>query len=400
MSLIKRDVFQQVIDWIDEPEVIVVTGPRQVGKTTLLTQVSDWLKKEKKVNPGDIHWYNLDLESDKDKLSSQGVIEELLQTSSDRQYLFIDEVQRLSEPGLFIKGLVDRYPQAKFVVSGSSSLDIRSKVGEVLTGRKHVVHMYPLSIQETGIESLKKLMLTGGYPAVFTTKDSSKQKARLEEIVQSYLDKDIQDFLGVELIEEYRKLMVLLADQIGQLINVSKFSRELNIHFQTVERYLSILNQTYILNLVYPYGSKASVEIVKSPVPYYVDLGIRNYLLQSFAEIPERQDKGALFENLVYTELLKSISAGIQIRYWRTKSGKEVDLVLTNRLKPLPVEVKFSHLDQPLVTSSMKAFIETYEPDTFVVVNLSLTAQKRWGSANIIYTTLDKLPDLVLGYKW
>ena len=400
MNLIKREVFKEVLSWINEPEVIVVTGPRQVGKTTLLNQVVEWLKKEQKVEDQRIHWYNLDLESDLQKLNSQQVLEEILLTSNKKQYVFIDEVQRLSEPGLFIKGLFDRYPQVKFLVSGSSSLDIRSKVGDILTGRKHMVQMYPLSIAEVGVSNIEQIMTTGGYPAVYTTKNKEKQKARLEEIIQSYMDKDIQDFLGVELIEEYRKLMVLLADQIGQLINVSGFSRTLNIHFQTVERYLSILKETYVLDLVYPYGSKSSVEIVKSPIAYFIDLGIRNYLIQSFTNIDKRQDKGFLFENLVYSELKKNLSRGIQIRYWRTKSGNEVDLVLTNRLKPLPIEVKYSKLEQPIVTTSMKAFIESYEPDTFIVTNLNLEAEKRWGSANIIYTTIDKLSGLVNAYKW
>jgi len=392
--MIPRLALNELISWIDEPETLVILGPRQVGKTTLMDQLQTWLVDEKGVKKKNLLSFNLDFKPDRKRLQTQADLAQEIQNASDRVFVFIDEVQRLDEPGLFLKGIIDVFPQVKLVVSGSSSLQIRSKVADVLTGRKQLINLSPLFINE--VKSLKddyleRLLVTGGYPAVFTSNNKDKQIARLGEIVSSYLEKDVEDYLGIELVEAYKKLLVMLADQLGQLVNISSLSRTLNLHFKTVERYLSGLQNTFLLDLVYPLATKSSIEIVKSPVPYFWDLGIRNWMLNDFRRLSDRDDRGLLFENLVYLEVKRLISKSWQIKFWRTKSKNEVDLVVTNRLLYLPIEVKFSELDKPEVSTSMKAFIENYEPEVMLVINRTLRAEKRWGSAVIKYRTIEDL---------
>ena len=202
--MIPRLALNELISWIDEPETLVILGPRQVGKTTLMDQLQTWLVDEKGVKKKNLLSFNLDFKPDRKRLQTQADLAQEIQNASDRVFVFIDEVQRLDEPGLFLKGIIDVFPQVKLVVSGSSSLQIRSKVADVLTGRKQLINLSPLFINE--VKSLKddyleRLLVTGGYPAVFTSNNKDKQIARLGEIVSSYLEKDVEDYLGIELVE-------------------------------------------------------------------------------------------------------------------------------------------------------------------------------------------------------
>lgn len=394
MMKIHRNKLEELKTWYRDPETIVVLGPRQVGKTTLVKTFLSWVKEEKNLPESNIFAYNLDLKKDKQALEDQTKLFERLTSLKGKKLVFIDEIQRMPEPGIFLKGLIDTIPEVKFIVTGSSSLEIRSKIADVLTGRKHEIELSPLSYQEarTVIEDpLPELLVRGGYPAVFTTPKRDKKMARLNEIVKSYLQNDINDFLGIELMDKYVQLMTLLSGQIGGLVNHSHLTNVLNIHLNTLERYLSILQNTFILDFIYPFGNNPSREIIKAPIPYFIDLGIRNHFLGAFQPLEQRNDRGLLFQNFVYTELRRLVPAFMRIRYWRTKNQQEVDFVVGHELEQIPVEVKYTDLEKPEITSSMKIFIQTYTPKQFVVVNKSFSSEMWWNNTKIQFIPISEL---------
>lgn len=398
---IYRDRFDELKKWFHEPEILVILGPRQVGKTTLVKDYLSWVEKEKNISKSNIFAYNLDRQQHRDELADQTVFAERISSSSGKKVVFIDEIQRLENPGVFLKGLTDTMPDVKFIVTGSSSLEIRSKIADVLTGRKHVIELSPLSYNEAKTYSedpLPELLVRGGYPAVFTTKIKEKKLARLDEIMTSYIQVDIKDFLGIEYIDKYTQLMTLLSGQIGGLVNHAHLTSVLHVHLTTLERYLSVLHNTFILDFIYPFSRNSAREIIKAPVPYFLDLGIRNFVLGSFGKLDKRDDRGLLFENFIYTEIKRVVPSYATIRYWRSKDAKEVDFIVGHELKYVPIEVKFQSISEPKVTSSMKSFIHLYKPENFIVVNRTLREEAYWNNTKIQFITIDYLPDILLSY--
>ena len=235
---IRRRLLSEVIDWMDEPEALILTGARQVGKTSIIYQVISWLLESRGVLPADIYYFNLDTPGVADFVGDTGALLRFLDASGGRRaYVFIDEVQRLGRPGLLVKGLQDLRLPLKFILTGSSALDIRVKTGEALTGRKQVFHVFQLSfaeyLQARGASAvsgpldgrdadlyllelnhhLDNYATWGGYPAVVLSGSADKRLARLGEIYVSYLEKDIAGFLRVGNMSAFRRLVVLLGSR-------------------------------------------------------------------------------------------------------------------------------------------------------------------------------------------
>lgn len=390
-KLIPRKELETLKKWDSEPEAIIILGARRVGKSTLMSQYSNWLVAEKDIKPDQILQYNLDFEADRIELESQISVSNKLNDLDDgKAYVFIDEIQRRKDSGLFLKGLIDKFPQVKFIVSGSSSLEIRSKVADVLTGRKKEIYLLPLSVEEVSSREnfLEDLLVTGGYPAVFLSKTKELKIERLEEIITSYMRKDVQDYLGVELTEKYKQIMTLLANQIGGLVSNSNYTSNLNIHLQTLERYFEILKNTFILDFVEPFSTNPSNEIVKAPIPYFLDNGLRNSLLNTF-EFRDNKVLGLLFENLVYLEIKRSIPKTQIIKFWRTKDGREVDFIVTNRVARLPIEVKYQNIKDFRLTNSIQAYLNKYKPENFIIVNLDKNEDIQFGKTLVKYRTIE-----------
>ena len=290
---IPRDATKSILDWIDEPEVLVLLGARQVGKTSIVYQMIDELLRNRKVRSENIFYFNLDLAHFADSLEDQSAFLRFLRPSrTETAFVFIDEIQRLDQPGLFIKGIQDLRLPLKFILTGSSSLDIRLKTTESLTGRKQVFHITPLTFAEylrsqdaplpvEGLDSdsygmyldelnehLDQYIAWGGYPAVVMTEDPDKKIRRLEEIFSSYIEKDIAAFLRIENLPAFRKIAAMLAVQQGGLVNVQELSGSLGIHRETVARYLSYLEETFIVRSVRPFFANPRSELSKMPKVY------------------------------------------------------------------------------------------------------------------------------------
>lgn len=397
-NLTKREIFEQVIGHLKLPEVTVIIGARQTGKTTLLFQLKDWLLTQNKTKDSQIKFFNLDLISDLSGISNQTEFIKFLKEELIREkllYIFIDEIQRLEDAGRFLKGVYDLKLPVKFIVSGSSSLEIKSKVSESLTGRKRVFHLYPFSFAEyidsqekPLLEMLKKdkisvlnkdkifshlfdFIIFGGYPRVVTSIGKQEKIAVLNEIYSSYVEKDIVGFMKVKNPFIFSKLVSLLADQAGSLVNLHEISVTLGMNFRTVESYIFALENTFVINLARPYFTNARKELTKMPKVYFADTGIRNLSVKYFADFKDNRDKGKLLENLVASSLIRLGDGAVN--YWRTKDKNEVDFVFKDYYGGIvPIEVKSAELTKPDVPRNLRMFIEKYQPKKAVVVNLSL----------------------------
>lgn len=397
-NLVKREIFEEVANHLQEKEVTVITGARQTGKTTILLQLKDWLIQKNKARDSQIKFFNLDLISDFAEIQNQSDFAKFLREELNKEkflFVFIDEIQRLENPGKFLKGIYDLNLPIKLIITGSSSLEIKSKIFESLTGRKRVFQLWPFSfneylssyepalldlIKKEKISSLNKkkicdyfldFVIFGGYPRVVLSKNNEEKIKTLNEIYSSYIEKDIVGFMKIKNPLTFSKLVTLLGDQIGNLVNLKEISNTLGINFRTTENHLSALENTFVIKLVRPYFTNARKELTKMPKVYFADNGLRNLAVKYFASFSDNRDKGKLLENFVYSSLIKEWDG--TVNYWRTKDKSEVDFVLKDYYgRIISIEVKSRELRKPEISRSFRSFIERYNPQTAFVVNLSL----------------------------
>lgn len=397
-KIVLRDKFKTIRAHIEEPEITIITGPRQVGKTTIIRQIMEDLGKINHISASQLQYFNLDVSRDHRLFSHQEDVVQFIKNRMPEQgklYLFIDEIQRIPNPGIFLKGIYDLSLPLKLVVTGSSSLEIRSKISESLTGRKRLFTLYPLSLkeyvsyfdeaiydlavdgdrfaQESMKHYLEDFLIYGGYPKVLVGSAGDSRILHLEEIYTSYVDKDVVGLLHVRDAYVFTKFVQILSEEIGNPFNVKGTSEELHMKDETIRRYLSSLEQTFILRRVPPFFRSTRTEIRKMPKVYFIDNGLRNYAkdgkdlgIRSFAE---RTDSGFLLENFIFSELIK---VGMEdIRYWRTKDGAEMDFIVHKKGMDIPIEVKITSYQKPELSRSFYSYIQTYAPQHAVLVSSS-----------------------------
>lgn len=323
--MLKREITEKIERDFSKGKIICLLGPRQVGKTTLLGMLD---KKDEKI---------LKLNCD-DSLDAQVIenksIAELKNTFQGYDMVQIDEVQRVKDIGLTLKKIADLKLPVKFIVTGSSSLDIRDKIFEPATGRLIEYNLYPFSLKELSDATsplderklLERRMIYGLYPEVVT--DSADSKRILFSLADNYLYKDILAFSGIRKSANLQKLVVALALQIGNEVSYSELSRTIGIDKTTVENYIDLLEKCFIIFKLSSFSRNMRTEIQKGKKIYFYDNGIRNAVISNFAPLELRNDVGALWENLMISERMKSISyfrTYAKSYFWRTHSQKEID---------------------------------------------------------------------------
>lgn len=376
----------------------MLVGPRQSGKTTLLGEIEKELiaKGERTV------FLNLDIESDRHFFQSQSMLIQKikLEFGQNRGYVFIDEIQRKEDAGLFLKGIYDSKLPYKFIVSGSGSLELKEKIQESLTGRKQIFELTTVSIEELinyrtdyryearleeffEIERQKTQLLLeehlsfGGYPRVITEDTIHQKKMVIDEIFRSYIERDVTALLKAQKVESFSQLIRLLSSQIGGLVNLNELSTLLGISLPTLKNYLWYGEKTFVINRLPPFFKNIRKEIVKTPVYYFHDIGLRNYVIGMFGNLSQNEHFGYPFENLIFNILkMKTLYTGANIRFWRTKDKAEVDFIIDFGIKQIPIEVKYTSLKKIEINRSLMSFIKKYSPPVAFIVNLSLEEEK------------------------
>jgi hypothetical protein len=381
---VERDLASKIRQYLSAPEIIAVVGARQAGKTTLLKHLQAGIQDSSFLTFEDIEireLFDLDIKS---------FIELYIKPS---QVVFIDEFQYSKRGGPGLKFIYDTVPDRKLIISGSSSLDLTIKAVKHLTGRILSFTLYPFSFREvlrSKDERLSKLfestlefgpieppllqrlqkyfqefVVYGGYPRVATAQNDEEKREILRNIFQVYLLRDVRDILG--LVDDYKILSLVkaLALQAGHAISYDELGNLTQQNTPAVKKQINFLEKTYIASILRPYFRNKRTELVKNPKVYFLDTGLRNAVIKDFKPVNERQDKGALYENCVFSELMKKDR---MVKYWRTKSKAEVDFVVDDRI---PLEVK-SGLAKPIVGKSLYSFMAKYQPERAFILNESL----------------------------
>lgn len=351
----------------------MIYGPRRVGKTTLLNnfiQSSKW--KCKLVSGDNIETRNI--------LSSQSA-EIIGKYIEGYELVAIDEAQRIPNVGLGLKILVDHFPNVFVVITGSASLDMSYKIGEPLVGRKYTYHLYPLWIGELSAgknpyelsQEKAERMVFGSYPEVLSAKTDSERIQILEENVSSYLFKEIVEIEQIGNTKVLLDLLKLIAFQVGHEVSLTELGKSLGIDRKTVQRYLNLFEQSFILYNLRGYSRNLRKEVTKKSKYYFWDNGIRNAVIKNFNNLNTRDDIGSLWENYLVAERLKKQEYK-QIYsnnyFWRTWDGQEIDWVEERGGKLFGFEFKWKSKEikapvQWLATYSNASF-EVITQDNFL----------------------------------
>lgn len=326
---IQRHLLSQLQQALQPGKVVVLYGPRRVGKTTL---VQDLLAETSLAHT----YLNADELTYREALGSQNrrTLGELLGNSA---LLVVDEAQRVPDIGLNLKILVDNHPHVAIVATGSSSFDLANKMSEPLTGRKLTLTLYPASYGELAgtlgafeaHAELERWLIWGGYPGIITAEPGLRERL-LGELVGSYLYRDILELDGVRRADKIVDLLRLLAFQIGQEVSIAELATTLALGRQAVERYLDLLEKVFVIFRTGGLARNLRKEVTKTARYYFYDNGVRNSLIQNFNRLNLRNDIGQLWENYLMVERRKAnqyAGRGANAYFWRTYDQKELDYV-------------------------------------------------------------------------
>jgi len=393
MEPLKRKLFQALADHLYEKEFTIVSGPRQSGKTTLLDQLGDHLKQREE----EVYQLTLEDHAILSRLNQhpENLFDFVVRKAGKRVFVLVDEIQYLDDPSNFLKLIYDKYhPRVKIIATGSSAFYIDHKFKDSLAGRKQLFELYTLDFDEflffrtgTGVmqEELSRIrnhdqylsskrkelesyfheyLTFGGYPAVVVAGTVEKKTALLKEIVGSFLKRDIAES-NIHDQDKFYKVLMLLSQQTGSLVNANELARTIGISTTAIENYLYVLQKCFHIQLLRPFYNNLRKELTKMPKVFFHDLGFRNTLLNQYLPIDQRLDKGMLTENYAYIRL-RTLHGNDDLRFWRTTDGSEVDFVITSgQGKGEAVEIKYEETGYN--PSKYRKFCENY-PD--YVLNL------------------------------
>ena len=363
---IKRSVFNKLDKYLSQPEVLILLGARQVGKSTLMEEMVELSRRQF------THQQVFNMEFPDDLLffskSESEIFDQL--TAVPDTILFIDEFHYIKNSSKIFKAIYDKKKGIKIVASGSSSLEIHKHLKESLAGRRKILSIYPLCWDEWKQTkgNIEDFIVYGGMPGLIHLPAREEKIEYLFQMVQTYILKDIKGLLKEENIRAFNHLLFYLAENQGQITSTSNMAREIRFTNKTVERYLELMEQTFVLCGLNSFSRKLSNELKKSKKYYFYDNGIRNSLLKNFARFNLRDDIGALYESHVFLELHKRQKANVELRFWRTKQGDEVDFIWIEDRQTIPIEVKSSYKGNAPPRGLLK-FLKTYpeSPCGFII---------------------------------
>jgi len=418
-SIFPRDIETTLLKWIERREAYAIKGPRQSGKTTLLRILEGSLIK-KGINTVFVNFEDPDVLEAFETNPKEYVKSFLLKRG--KYCLLMDEYHYVKDPGKRLKLLYDTFENVKFIVTGSSSLELSGAMARFLVGRVFFFELFPFSfheflvakdprlakIYEEKSKIIKEFLLSGkaevgqdiflkeftpffneyiifgGYPAVIKTEDIETKRTILKNIYDTYISKDVVEFLKITDVLKYRHVVRALAVLIGNLINYNEICSTCQTYYKELKRIISILSETYIITLVQPFYKNPITELRKVPKVYFFDLGLRNYIIDNFNSLEKRTDSGALIENLVFLSLRNNFPEAA-INYWRTIAKAEVDFVLRMKTEIIPIEVKYQSFKEPKVSRSLRNFIKSYKPKKAIVVTKDFWSKVKINDTSVLF---------------
>ncbi len=365
--MIERALKQSILEKMGQGKAIIILGPRQVGKSTLLEAIAEETKQP-------VKWLNCDERDDRAALTDT-TSTELMALIGNATLVLIDEAQRVKNIGLTLKLFTDKIKTVQVIVTGSSSLDLANEINEPLTGRKFEYQLFPFSSAEMAVHHgkinerrlLHQRMLYGFYPEVVN--NPGEEKSILRDISQSYLYKDILAFREIRKPELLEKLLTALALQLGNEVSFNELANTIGSDQLTVQRYLDLLEQSFVVFRLSSYSNNLRRELKRNRKIYFYDNGIRNAILNNFLPLENRNDVGALWENFLVAERLKWLRYHNQFpnRYfWRTHSGEEIDYLEVQDGQIQGFEFKWN---PKRVVKMPAAFADAYPNSTFKIIH-------------------------------
>ena len=358
---------QKIERELEPKRVLVIYGPRRIGKTTLL---NEYIKTQSEKNVfystgDDVNVRNIFQSEERNKI---------LDFARSYELIAIDEAQFIPSIGLGAKMMIDAFPEKNIILTGSSSLDLSNKIGEPLTGRHFTLTLFPLSQSEMEASSvelkwnLENFLIYGAYPEVLNEPDSEKKKKILIELISSYLFKDALALEAVRSPDTLLSITKCLAFQVGNEVSINEVAKTSGTDVKTTAKYIDLLEKMFIIKKVSGFSRNLRNEISKKAKYYFLDNGVRNAVISQFNPLSLRNDIGALWENFIFMELVKKsgLTGALDTYYfWRTHTGQEIDIVRESGGRLEAIECKWAH-DQSGPPTLWKS---AYPDASFRVIN-------------------------------
>lgn len=426
--IIQRDLIYRLKPFIKREEFISIIGPRQSGKTTFLKILQEHLFNELKVNKELVQTVTFEdrrllMEFEANPVS---FIRSFIPEKLNRKfYLMVDEFQYAQDGGQKLKLIYDTVKGIKIIITGSSSLEIKAKVGKFMVGRMLNFYLYPFNFKEylrahnkrlekiyaenntkvvdylegkqlkikrgqdlfydEFIQEYERFSIWGGYPAVALATQQVERKKLLTDIYNNYILKDIKTLLELATEKNLFLLSQYLATQIGNIIRYQNLSQVSGLEYRNLKKHLNILEETFICRQVKPFFKNRQKELSKNPKIYFIDMGFRNNLMENTNTLDKRSDTGAIAENVSFIRL-NELREGInKINFWRTKAGAEVDFILHIGDNPIPLEIKYSPFTTEKLSKSLMSFINFFHPQQAVVLTKNYWGMLKKGKTKISF---------------
>ena len=356
MLIFKREIENKIFEYIDKKGILVILGPRQAGKTTLAKRILERVNAEK-------NYFNCEL-AEVRRHFVLGDPEPLRVLIGNRKIVVFDEAQTIENIGKILKIFHDTYPDIKIIATGSSAFELANKIREPLTGRADEFMLYPLSLNEVRSvfpltrELIDSLMRYGSYPAVVAAGSIEEKEAEVKRISTNYLYKDVFTFEALRNPKAFEDLVVHLASRVSRVVSTNDLAKESGIAPRTVESYLRLLEQAFVIKRVYSFSRNYANELKKAYKVYFIDVGVRNTFSAEGFSTNEPAVLGVRFESLVFSEFLKKdtlVPFPPRTHFWRTRDKKEIDFIRTEGKSIEAHEVKLSETEV-----SFKIFLKYY----------------------------------------
>ncbi|OFX27508.1 MAG: ATPase [Bacteroidetes bacterium GWA2_31_9] len=363
--MLERKIETQIQEYLFKGKAIILLGPRQTGKTTLIKKILSKYISETLFLDGD--------DPTVFQILNRPNTQQLKQIIGKHTIIFIDEAQRINDIGLTSKIIIDQFPDVQLILSGSSAFELSQQTNEPLTGRKYTFFLSPISWEEwqnnigylKAEQDVENRLVFGFYPDVL---NNEKEPVRiLKELTDSYLYKDIFMYGNLKKPEEIQKLLQAIAYQVGSEVSLRELGEIVGLDPKTIERHITILERAYVIFRLYPFSRNLRNEIKSNRKIYFYDNGIRNAVINQLQPLPARQDIGILWENFLISERMKFLNynnINANRYFWRTLQQQEIDYIEEINGKLFAYEFKWNEKRK---VKFSKTFTENYSSENYII---------------------------------